>query len=460
MTIEQVLIVDDEPMIRSFLAETLKGKKIEVTLAENGKEAIDLIKREHFDLILSDMKMPGKSGMDVLKFTKALSPSTVVILMTAYASVESAVEAMRQGAFNYLIKPFSAESVEALIEKAEEHTTLVEQNKFLKQEISVSSVRTSTQVVAASDAMKKILTDIQKIASSSASVFITGESGTGKEVVACAIHHLSLRKEKPFIKVNCAALPESLIESEFFGHEKGAFTGAFEKRSGRFELAHEGTLLLDEITEVPLRLQSKLLRAIQEQEFERVGSARSIHVDVRFIATSNRNIAEAIGEKIFREDLYYRLNVIPVHIPPLRERREDIPPLAEHFLERFAQESKTTPKRLTADACEKLLSHSWPGNVRELANILERAHVMDRSELITEDDLSLSCANTQKKPAKKRLIALHEIEKEHILEVLAAFHDNRTHAAKALGISVRTLRNKLFTYGLMPASQSEQSLFE
>lgn len=448
MTIEKVLIVDDEVMIRNFLIETLKQKKLDITCAENGKVAIDLIKREHFDLIISDMKMPGKTGMDVLKCTKALSPHTIVILITAYASVESAVEAMRLGAFNYLIKPFSPETVETLIEKAQEHSVLLEQNRFLKKEISTYSGKKTKHIVAASSCMKKILTDIEKVAKSTASVFITGESGTGKEVIAHAIHHLSERSENPFIKVNCAALPETLIESEFFGHEKGAFTGAIERKAGRFELANEGTLLLDEITEVPLRLQSKLLRAIQEQEFERVGGTRSISVDVRFIATSNRSIHEAIRDKIFREDLFYRLNVIPIHLPPLRERTEDIIPLAEYFLEHFATSNKRPPKRLTPDAKERLLAYPWPGNIRELTNILERAVVMDTSELLRADDLLLDTATTHKKERRPTLLALHEIERAHILETLGTYNNNRTHAAKALGISVRTLRNKLKEYSV------------
>ena len=448
MTIEKVLIVDDEVMIRNFLTETLKQKKLDITCAENGKVAIDLIKREHFDLIISDMKMPGKSGMDVLKCTKALSPNTIVILITAYASVESAVEAMRQGAFNYLIKPFSPETVETIIEKAQEHSVLLEQNRFFKKEIATYSGKKPKHIIAASSSMKKILSDIEKVAKSTASVFITGESGTGKEVIAHAIHYLSLRSENAFIKVNCAALPESLIESEFFGHEKGAFTGAIERKSGRFELANEGTLLLDEITEVPLRLQSKLLRAIQEQEFERVGGTRTISVDIRFIATSNRCIHDAIRDKIFREDLFYRLNVIPIRLPPLRERTEDILPLAEHFLEHFAASNKRTPKRLTADAREKLLAYPWPGNIRELTNILERAVVMDTSELLRADDLLLDTSTSINKERRPTLFALHEIERTHILETLGSFNDNRTHAAKALGISVRTLRNKLKEYSV------------
>lgn len=293
------------------------------------------------------------------------------------------------------------------------------------------------QVIAESPVMKKLFTDLDKIAKSCASVFIYGESGTGKEVVAHTIHYQSMRKSSAFVKVNCAAIPEALLESEFFGHEKGAFTGAINRRMGRFELADGGTLLLDEISEIPLSLQSKLLRAVQEQEFERVGGTKSIRVDVRFISTSNRNMKEAIEQKIFREDLYYRLNVVPVYLLPLRERREDIIPLADYFLKQHAKN-----KVLSFEAKQKLLDYPWPGNIRELANCIERTVVMSNSDLIAQEHLALEGIA----PVEKKLISLKELEKRHILDALALHAQNRTRAAKTLGISVRTLRNKLNEY--------------
>lgn len=300
------------------------------------------------------------------------------------------------------------------------------------------------QIIAESVFMKRILEDVIKVAKSHASVFISGESGTGKEVIAQLIHTRSPRKEGPFVKVNCAAIPEALLESEFFGHEKGAFTGAIARRIGRFELASRGTLLLDEISEIPLSMQSKLLRAVQEQEIERIGAAHPIRVNVRFISTSNRNMKEAIEEKIFREDLYYRLNVVPILLPALRERKEDIVPLAEYFLERLCSENKKAQKRFSPGACDVLIGYRWPGNIRELANVIERTVVMDPAECIEPEHLALE-APLPKMPAPS-LLPLAEVEKRHILETLMAFQQNRTKAAQALGISLRTLRNKLSLY--------------
>jgi two-component system response regulator AtoC len=302
--------------------------------------------------------------------------------------------------------------------------------------------------------MKKILQDLEKIAKSQASVFITGESGTGKEVIAGAIHQFSTRSQHPFIKVNCAAIPETLIESEFFGHERGAFTGAHTRKTGRFELADKGTLLLDEVTEIPLTLQPKLLRAIQEQEFERVGGVKPIKVNLRFLATSNRNMQEAIESKIFREDLFYRLNVVPIQIPPLRERREDILPLANHFLNRFCLDNHKPLKKFSERAVEKLLNYPWPGNVRELANIIERTVVLDFDAMIDSEHLYLdSTLHPKSAPAASAAlpvgISLHEMEKRLILETLQLQHQNRTKTAAILGISARTLRNKLHEYELV-----------
>ncbi len=438
--IEKVLIVDDEPLMLRFLSDLLKRQGKEVICAINGAEAVQVLEKEPIDLVLTDMKMPLKSGLDVLKTAKSLSPSPLVILATAHGTIESAVEAMKLGAFHYLIKPFSPEALERVIEKAEEHLRLVKENKFYREDAKYPLL------VAQSPAMKRIMQDLEKIAKAHASVFITGESGTGKEVIAGAIHELSSRAQYPFIKVNCAAIPETLLESEFFGHERGSFTGAHTKKTGRFELADKGTLLLDEVTEIPLVLQPKLLRAIQEQEFERVGGTRAIKVNLRFLATSNRNMQEAIETKIFREDLFYRLNVVPIQIPPLRQRREDILLLAHHFLEKFCSENHKAQKKLTEAASKKLLDYSWPGNVRELANIIERTVVLDFDPVIDAGHLYLDSSATPLPKELKKGITLHEMEKQLILETLEANHQNRTKTAALLGISVRTLRNKLHEY--------------
>lgn len=438
MTIEKILIVDDEKLVRDFLFETLKRKNYDVQTAVNGQKAFAALKESHFDLVITDMKMPDHTGIDVLKKVKELSPETIVIIITAYGSIENAVEAMRLGAFNYLIKPFTPDTIEALVEKAKEHSKLVAENSYLKQQSSNGKF----SVIGESPAMRKILKDAEQIAKSNANVLITGESGTGKEVIAHFIHNNSPRAGLPFIKVNCAAVPETLIESEFFGHEKGSFTGATSLHRGRFELANGGSLLLDEITEVPIGLQAKLLRAIQEQEFERVGGSRPIKVDVRIISTSNRDMKEAIEGKVIREDLYYRLNVMPIHIPPLRERREDILPLTEFLLIKLCQENHKDKITLSKDAKELLLNYRWPGNVRELSNVLERAVVLNNSGILKKDELAISTEiGSQEKD-----MTLQELEKKLIIETMQKNNNNRTKAAETLGISVRTLRNKLQEY--------------
>jgi len=452
--IEKVLIADDEPLMLRFVAETLRRQGKEIVAVENGALAIQKLSQEPFDLVISDMKMPHKTGLDVLEAVKSLYPHCPVILATAYGSIESAVEAMKRGAFNYLIKPFSLEALESAIEKVEEHVRLRCENRFLREE---SAHAKCPHLIAESAPMKRILQDLGKIAKAQASVFITGESGTGKEVIAGVIHQLSSRAAAPFVKVNCAAIPETLVESEFFGHERGAFTGALIRKTGRFELADKGTLLLDEVTEIPLSLQSKLLRAIQEQEFERVGGMRSIQVSIRFLATSNRNMQEAIETKVFREDLFYRLNVVPIHIPPLRERHEDILPLAHYFLDRFCRENHKTLKTFTERATQKLLKYRWPGNVRELGNIIERTVVLDFDEAIDAEHLYLDAPvhkGTVEKGALPVGITLHELEKRLILETLEVQHQNRTRTASILGISVRTLRNKLYEYGMNSTEES------
>lgn len=387
MRIEKILIVDDEALMRRFLAETLERNNYEVETASSGKEALACLKKKNYDLLITDMKMPDLSGIELLRRTKESAPQTLVIIMTAYGTIETAVEAMRLGAFNYLLKPFTPDAIETLVEKAGEHLALVQENIYLREE--VSSKRIPTKLVAQSAIMRRVLQEAIQIAKSQASVLIHGESGTGKEVIAAAIHAHSLRAQHPYIRVNCAAIPDTLIESEFFGHEKGAFTGANIKRLGRFELADKGTLLLDEVTEIPIGLQPKLLRVIQEQEFERVGGSKPLAVNVRLISTSNRNLKEAIKEKTLREDLYYRLNVVPLQLPPLRDRKDDILPLTHYFLEKFCLENSRSLKTLTKEASKKLLSHPWPGNIRELANAVERVVVIDSSSLIGPEHLSL-----------------------------------------------------------------------
>ncbi len=436
--IEKILVADDDPLMLRFICEVLKRKGLDVKPANDGDEAIHALQEAAFDLVLTDVKMPIKTGIDVMQYALGLEHAPIVILMTAHGSIEAAVDSIRHGAFNYLLKPFSVEALEAAIKMASDHADLLSENRFLKDE-------KNSKVIAESAAMKQIVRDLEKIARSNASVFITGESGTGKEVIAGEIHRLSHRSRGSFIKVNCAAIPETLIESEFFGHEKGAFTGAFAKKTGRFELADGGTLLLDEVTEIPVALQPKLLRAIQEQEFERVGGTRAIKVNVRFIAASNRNIEDAIVSKVLREDLYYRLNVMPIHIPPLRERPEDIMPIAAHFLEVTCQENHKPMKRFTERAIQKLLKYPWPGNVRELGNIIERTVVLDFDPAIDAEHLYLD--PTKKSPEKASVgITLHELEKRLILDTLESYGNNRTKTAEILGISIRTLRNKLQEY--------------
>jgi len=446
MTIEKVLIVDDEALVRNFLAETLKRKNLHVCTAENGQKALSLIKEQNFDLVITDMKMPDLTGIDLLRKIKELSPQIIVIVITAYGSIENAVEAMRFGAYDYLIKPFSPDTIEVVLEKARGHIALIQENDCLRQQIAENH---EANVIGKSSAIGKIMDEVKQVAKSNASVFINGESGTGKEVIAQAIHLYSSRIAKPFIKVNCAAIPETLIESEFFGHEKGAFTGANAKRIGRFELANGGTLLLDEVTEIPILLQAKLLRAIQEQEFERIGGTKSVKVDVRLISTSNREIKDAIQNKNLREDLYYRLNVIPIHLPPLRERKEDILPLANHFIKKFCQENHKEDKQFSGEAEKKLLNYSWPGNVRELANIIERAVVMDNNKKISPDHLFIESTSSLIKNSSDSLpigLSLQELEKRFIIETLQQQQNNRTKTAEVLGISIRTLRNKLQEY--------------
>ncbi|SFM65987.1 sigma-54-dependent transcriptional regulator [Thermodesulforhabdus norvegica] len=381
-----VLVVDDEKNWLIVLEEILEDEGYEVLTADNAREALQIAMNNDVDVVVTDMKMPEIDGITFLDRLHRAKPDVPIIMMTAYGTVEKAVEAMKKGAFDYICKPFTNEEFLVVVSKALEHFRLVSAKKELQREVE-ERYRFSN-IVGKSPVMKKLFDTIEKIAPSKATVLITGESGTGKELIARAIHYHSPRRDKPFVSVNCGALPETLLESELFGHEKGAFTGAVQRRKGRFELAHEGTLFLDEISEMSPHLQVKLLRVLQEMEFERVGGMETIRVDVRVIAASNRDLKAEMEEGRFRQDLFYRLNVVHIHVPPLRERKEDIPLLIQHFLTKYAGElGKRSPVRVHPEAMRCLMDYHWPGNVRELENVIERALILATGEEITLRDL-------------------------------------------------------------------------
>ncbi len=447
MTRESILVVDDEKILRDFLRETLTRAGYVVGTAEDGEAAIAAATEDPYALALLDVKMPGRDGIETLEALRAARPGIAVVMMTAYGTVESAVRAMRLGAVDYLQKPFGAEKVEEVVERVLEVARLREENRRLAARLTGREGRGA--LVGGGPAMERILAAVRAAAGSRSTVLVTGESGTGKELVARALHEMSPRAARPFIKVNCAAIPEGLLESELFGHERGAFTGAVRTRAGHFEAADGGTLLLDEVGEAGPAVQSKLLRVIQEREVTRVGDAKSIKVDVRLVATTNRDLQEAVRSGRFRGDLYYRLNVIPIHLPPLRERREEIPALVEHFVRRFAAEGGRSVRGTTPEAVERLTSHSWPGNIRELENVIERAVVMGAGPWIgtehiaLDDDVAARRSGDGRAPAMGAKRTLEEMERELILATLRDAGGNRTRAAERLGVSVRTIRNKL-----------------
>ncbi|OGQ64439.1 MAG: Fis family transcriptional regulator, partial [Deltaproteobacteria bacterium RIFCSPLOWO2_02_FULL_55_12] len=381
----KILLVEDEEYIRENLSEILEMNGYSVATAPNGEAGCELARKNEYDLVLTDLKLPGMSGIDVVRSIKSISPDTACIILTGYASVETAVEAMRVGAFTYLKKPFSKDELLITIEKAQEVHTLKEENSKLKDEIKKGC---TTAILGTSSEIQQVRDVIDKIADTDSTVLILGESGTGKELVARALHYGSTRSKKPFVPINCAAIPEDLLESELFGYEKGAFTGAIATKIGRFEAAHEGTVFLDEIGDMSPGLQVKILRVLQEKEFERVGGRNSIKVDVRVVAATNQDLEKAVEEKKFRNDLYYRLNVIPVHLPPLRDRKEDVSVLVDHFIEKMALRKRKTITGATQDALRLLEAYDWPGNIRELENLVERLVVLkDEGNHITPRDL-------------------------------------------------------------------------
>ncbi len=382
---ENILIVDDEKNYLLILEDLLGEEGYQVVTSESAEKGLDIVAEYDLDAVITDMKMPGMDGMAFLERIHLQNPDLPIIMMTAYGSVEKAVEAMRKGAFDYILKPFKNEELKLTVRKAIDHHLLVRRNRYLTRELEERYQ--FGKIIGKSAPMQRIYQLIEKVAPSKATVLITGDSGTGKELIARAIHFNSPRRELPFISVNCGALPETLLESELFGHERGAFSGAVNLRKGRFELAHEGTLFLDEISEMSPPLQVKLLRVLQEMEFERVGGSQTIRVDVRIVAASNRILKEEVAERRFRSDLFFRLNVVHIHLPPLRERSDDIPLLVNHFLTKYSQESSASVITMEPEALRCLLDYSWPGNIRELENVIERAVILSNGEKIMVKDL-------------------------------------------------------------------------
>ncbi len=447
----RVLIVDDEAAQREMAGGFLRKQGFGVALAGAGPEALDVLRREPVGLLLTDVRMPGMSGLDLVAEARRLNPELQVVVMTAYGSIESAVAAMKAGAYEYLTKPIHLEALLHLVRKAQERERLIAENRELKERLR-GRYRIEG-IVAESGKMQEVLSVVHRAAPSSATVILRGESGTGKELIARAIHYQSPRAEGPLVKVNCAALPEGLLESELFGHVRGAFTGAVADKPGRFEAAHGGTIFLDEIGDVTLGVQAKLLRVLQEKEFERVGSNRPLSVDVRVVAATNQDLESAVREKRFREDLYFRLNVVSIHIPPVRERREDILPLAEAFLKKYAAENAKTVRGLTREARHALLAYDYPGNVRELENAIERAVVLARSDVIDLDDLPLAFHDVAARPvaapeADSLPAQLEALERRLIEDALSRAGGVQTRAAEFLGIGERALRYKLHRLGL------------
>ncbi|NIA08585.1 MAG: response regulator [Nitrospiraceae bacterium] len=453
---ETILVVDDSQEIRSIMAEILNNEGFTVDTASDGQDALKKFDSYFFDIVLTDLAMPRKDGMDVLRFLKEHSPETICIIITGFGTIQGAVQAMRQGAFDYLTKPVKPEEVLVVIDKALKFRTLWRENQSLRQELE--DIHGIDRIIGKSEPMQKVFEVVKKVARADSTVLITGESGTGKELIAHAIHYASKRRERPFIPVNCAAIPEELLESELFGHEKGAFTHAIRSRIGRFELADKGTIFLDEIGEMSPALQVKLLRVLQERKFERVGGMKTIEVDIRIVAATNTDLEEAFRKKRFREDLYYRLNVIPIHMPPLRDRRSDIPLLVKHFLSKFCSGKKTGVQVMEDDVMQYLMGYDWPGNVRELENAIERMVILANGPKITIEDLPKRILESGKQHLYTKLpvsltrfseegfsldSAVKSLERSLILQALEQTGWVKNRAAKILRMNRTTLIEKM-----------------
>ena len=445
-----ILVVDDDAAHRTMLKTLVGGWGYEISEADDGGSAIGMVRQQPYDLVLMDVRMLKVSGLEALAAIKSINPAIPVVIMTAYSSVETAVAALTQGAHDYLTKPLDFDKLRITLERAMEHSRLTAENRLLRERLGLQFDR--RHIIGQSTAMVRLFDSVAQVAPSEATVLIAGESGTGKELIAGAIHFNSSRRDGPFIRLNCAAITETLLESELFGHEKGAFTGADRRREGRFFQADGGSLLLDEVSEMPLPMQVKLLRVLQEREFTRVGGDTVIRVDVRVIAATNKDLPDLVSGGRFREDLYYRLNVVGLTLPALRERVEDIPLLALHFLEAFALKNRKEVKGFTPQAMDRLIRYAWPGNVRELMNAVERAVVMTRRDFLTEEDVSLiptTAMPEPEQPAAAGARPLEEVEKATILTTLKAADGNKSEAARRLGITRRTLHKKLKAYGVM-----------
>jgi two-component system nitrogen regulation response regulator NtrX len=453
-----ILVVDDEPQILQVVAGILQDEGFEVLTASDGETALKLAAEEAPDLVLLDIALPGQDGLEVLKEVKRLYPLLPVVMISAYGSVENAVKATRLGAFDFIEKPPHADTILLTIRNALEMSRLFEENRRLRQQAAPMR-----ELIGKSEAIRQLRDKVRLIAPTNASVLISGENGTGKELVARALHAFSRRAHRPFVEVNCAAIPEDLIESELFGHEKGAFTGATNRRQGKFDQAHEGTLFLDEIGDMSLKTQAKILRILEEQRFERVGGSRPIQVDVRIVAATNKRLEEEISRGTFREDLFHRINVIPLAVSPLRERPEDIPLLAAHFLKEWAQENGVPPKTFTPEALEALTAYPWPGNVRELKNFVWREAILIPGPLIHAEDLELPSSAQKTEPsgleALLRLPSFREarasFEKEFLKRKLAHFQGNVGLMAEKVGLERSHLYRKLRSYGLETGKEGE-----
>jgi two-component system, NtrC family, response regulator PilR len=463
---EKILIVDDERSLRDVLGIMLKRAGYDVSVASDGDEAIARIEKELFDLVITDLKMPKAGGLDVLKAVKEVSPDSVVLIITAFASAESAVEAMKLGAYDYLTKPFQVDEVQLIIRNALEKRRLSTENMLLKREMAAKTLQ--AKLIGKSDAMQKVFDVIKKVADTKSNVLICGESGTGKELVARAIHASSARAQMPFVPVNCSALPETLLESELFGYMKGAFTGAATNKAGLFEVANGGSIFLDEIGETTPATQVKLLRVLQEREFRRVGGTQDVKVDVRVIAATNKNLEKAVTEGTFREDLYYRLDVIPITLPPLRQRVEDIPMLAQHFLEKFSRAGGTSAAMLSSDVLKLLMAHEWKGNVRELENLIERAVAFGGGATIKEADVAAwlhrpaaaakSAYPTELPPEGLDLEQLVDtIEKDLLLKALERAKWVKKRAAKLLQLDARSFRYRLSKFAITRGHDEDEA---